>query len=48
VEDFVNVITGAGHSISTTCIEDSVYGHLTVFAADEAMENNAIVEIEEL
>ncbi|MCD4669848.1 MAG: Gfo/Idh/MocA family oxidoreductase [Actinomycetia bacterium] len=48
VEDFVNVINGAEHSISTTCIEDSVYGHLAGFAADEAMKNNSIVQIEKI
>ena len=48
VQDFVNVINGSAPSLSTTSIEDSIYGHLTVFAADEAMETKSIVEIEQL
>jgi len=48
VQDFVNVINGSAPSLSTTSIEDSIYGHLTVFAADEAMETQSIVEIERL
>ena len=46
VEDFVNVVNGSENSLSTTSIEDSIYGHLTVYAADEAMETKSIVDVE--
>lgn len=36
VGDFVSVIKGQPVSISTTSIEDSVYGHLIGFAADDS------------
>ena len=45
-EDFVNMVLGEKRSISSTVIEDSLNGHLTVYAADEAMEQGAVVQIE--
>jgi predicted dehydrogenase len=48
VEDFIHVVRGEAPSISTTDIADSVYGHLIAFAADEAMLDGRVVEIEEL
>jgi len=48
VEDFIHVVRGEAPSISTTDIADSVYGHLIAFAADEAMLEGRVVEIEDL
>ena len=38
IRDFVNMIRGGETSISCTKLEDSIYGHLCVYKADEAME----------
>ena len=46
MEDCVNVLSGKEPSISCTDLEDSIHGHLMVFAADEAMESGAGVPIE--
>jgi len=48
VKDFVQVIRGMPHSISTTTLEDSIYGHMIGFAADQAMAENREVTIDEL
>ncbi|MFO7947853.1 MAG: Gfo/Idh/MocA family oxidoreductase [Armatimonadota bacterium] len=48
VADFVRVLQGEEPSLSTTDIMDSVYSHMIAFAADEAMQNNAVVDIEDL
>jgi predicted dehydrogenase len=48
VGDFVSVVRGDEPSISTTTVEDSVYGHLVAFAADDAMTAGKVVRIEEL
>ncbi|MEN6303643.1 MAG: Gfo/Idh/MocA family oxidoreductase [Armatimonadia bacterium] len=48
VEDFVRVVRGEQPSLSTTQLEDSIYGHLIGFAADVAMEEKRVVEIEDL
>lgn len=48
VGDFLAVVRGEKPSLSTTQLEDSVYGHLIGFAADEAMETNSVVEIEDI
>ena len=48
VEDFVNIVNGGEKSLSTTSIEDSIYGHLAVYAADEAMEAKTVVGIKSL
>ncbi len=48
VEDFVRVVRGEEPSISSTNILDSIYGHLIAFAADDAMMQGRVVEIEKL
>ncbi|MDD5598568.1 MAG: Gfo/Idh/MocA family oxidoreductase, partial [Victivallaceae bacterium] len=45
VEDFVTTIEGKAPSISCTSLADSLNGHLIGFAADQAMEENKIVEL---
>ncbi len=45
VEDFVRVIRGEEHSISTTDLEDSVYGHLIGFGADTSRIERRSVDI---
>lgn len=44
-EDFVHVLQGKPHSISTTSLDDSIYGHLIGFAADESRHEGRVVEI---
>jgi predicted dehydrogenase len=48
VEDFLRVVRGETPSLSTTTLNDSIYGHLIGFAADVAMEEKRVVEIEDL
>lgn len=48
VGDFLQVVRGEQPSLSTTQLEDSVYGHLIGFAADVAMEERRIVEVVDL
>lgn len=48
VEDFLKIVSGQTPSIAYTAIEDSINGHLCVYAADEAMETNEVVEVESL
>lgn len=48
MEDLWRTLTGGERSISCTDIEDSVNGHLVVYAADLAMERKSAVEIKEL
>lgn len=45
VADFLHVMRGEPHSISTTDIHDSVHGHQIGFCADRAMEQGRVVEI---
>ena len=45
IRDFVNMISGGKTSISCTKIEDSIYGHLCVYKADEAMEKSKVEKI---
>lgn len=45
VSDFIKMVNGAKPSISATTLEDSIYGHLTVFLADEAMESERILRV---
>lgn len=45
IRDFVNMISGGKTSISCTKIEDSIYGHLCVYKADEAMEKSQVEKI---
>ena len=42
VNDFVNMELGLPRSISSTVIEDSINGHLLVYAADESLDNGGI------
>lgn len=44
-KDFIHFVRGEKTSISCTSIEDSIYGHLLVFCADQAREEHRIVEI---
>jgi len=46
VSDFVRALRGEPPSISCTSIEDSIRGHQIVFAADRAMEERRVVDIE--
>lgn len=48
VGDFLAVVRGEQPTLSTTQLEDSIYGHLIGFAADEAMEGHRVVDIEDL
>lgn len=48
VADFIRVVRGEQPSLSTTQLEDSIYGHLMGFAADVAMEEKRVVEIEDI
>jgi predicted dehydrogenase len=45
MKDFVRVLRDQEPSISTTSLEDSIYGHLIGFRADEAMDEGKVVEI---
>ena len=45
VEDFIHYLRGEKRSISCTSIDDSINGHLIGFCADQAMEENRVVEI---
>ena len=47
VEDFVKLENGMKCSVSTTVIEDSVNGHLCVYAADRSAKENRVVSIKE-
>jgi len=48
VKDFLSVLRSEPASISTTDIVDSVYGHVIAYAADRAMVEHCVVEIEGL
>ncbi len=48
VEDFVRSVRGEERSISSTDIVDSIYGHLIAYAADKAMTERKVVEIEDV
>jgi predicted dehydrogenase len=48
VKDFLSVLRGEPPSISTTHISDSVYSHLIAYAADRAMREHCVVEIERM
>ncbi|MBQ7879995.1 MAG: Gfo/Idh/MocA family oxidoreductase [Clostridia bacterium] len=39
IQDFVNMLRGGEVSVSCTKIQDSVYGHLCVYKADESMQD---------
>lgn len=46
--DFVRFMRGEQPSISCTSIDDSINGHLCVYAADRAMKENRVVCIDEI
>lgn len=46
MEDFAQSMCGGPTSISNTNLQDSIYGHLIVFAADKSMEEGRPIEIE--
>ncbi|MDF2815746.1 MAG: oxidoreductase domain protein [Paenibacillus sp.] len=48
VEDFVRVIRGEAPSLSSTTLEDSIYGHLIGFAANQAMTEKKVVDVPQL
>jgi len=45
VADFVKVVRGEAPSLSTTELSDSINSHLIAFAADEAMLNSKVIEL---
>jgi hypothetical protein len=45
VADFVSLLRGESPSLSCTHIEDSVYGHLLGFRADQSMQTRQVVDI---
>jgi predicted dehydrogenase len=45
IADFVSMVRGGEVSVSCTKIQDSIYGHLCVYKADEAMEQCAVQDI---
>lgn len=45
VGDFLNLVRGGETSISSTTLDDSVYGHLTGFLADKAMQTRTVQPI---
>ena len=45
VHDFCNLLQGGEKSISCTSIEDSINGHLLVYAADKSAQSKAAVQI---
>jgi len=47
VGDFVRLLRGQPRSISCTSLDDSVHGHQVGFAADRAMEQQRVVELDE-
>lgn len=48
VEDFLNVLNGGRASLSATSLEKSIYGHLIGFAADQAMAEHKLIELQAL
>jgi predicted dehydrogenase len=48
VADFISLMRGEEVSISSTTLEDSIYGHMIGFAADVAMNCSKVVGIEKL
>lgn len=47
VQDFISLIQGEAVSASLTTLEDSIYGHLAVFCADLAMEEERVIRLGE-
>ncbi len=48
MNDLVRYLDGDRSSVSITSINDSVYGHLCVYAADESRRENKVIKIEKL
>ena len=48
MEDLCSVLSGQKPSVSCSAIEDSINGHLAVYAADLAMEERRVVAVSEL
>lgn len=45
VQDFIALLSGQEPSVSCTRIEDSLYGHLCVYAADEALRQGRRISV---
>lgn len=45
MNDLLHVLNNEKPSVSTTLLDDSIFAHLCVIAADEAMQKNKIVDI---
>ena len=45
INDFCQLVLGQQPSISCTSVQDSITGHLLVFAADKAMKENKIIKL---
>ena len=45
IQDFVNMVRGGEVSISCTKIQDSIYGHVSVYKSDESMADGTVKEI---
>ncbi len=48
VADFVKVVRGEPHSLSTTELSDSMNSHLIAYAADKAMLSSTVVTLDEM
>ncbi len=48
VGDFLRVLRGEPPSLSTTTIEDSIYGHLIAYAADQSMLEHRVIDIQRI
>jgi predicted dehydrogenase len=48
VADFVKVVRGEPHSLSTTELSDSMNSHLIAYAADKAMQSSTVVTLDEM
>lgn len=46
VSDFIKIVKGEKPSAAYTSIEDSINGHLCVYAADEAREKKTVVKVD--
>jgi len=48
VEDFVRVLRGESPSLSTTSLDDSIYGHLIGFTAEKARLERSVLPVPRL
>lgn len=46
IKDFCDIVLGKEPSLSYTSIQDSITGHLLVYAADRALKENKIIKLE--